>query len=64
MILTVAGLSVVEIVSSLDNAIINADALATMGEAALRVLPDRESAPPALPEPEKVYPGKKMKRSP
>jgi len=36
IILTVAGLSVFEIVSSIDNAIINADVLATMGEKARR----------------------------
>ena len=36
IILTVAGLSVFEIVSSIDNAIINADVLATMGERARR----------------------------
>ena len=34
IVLTVAGLSVFEIVSSIDNAIINADVLATMGEKA------------------------------
>jgi len=36
IVLTVAGLSVFEIVSSIDNAIINADVLATMGEKARR----------------------------
>ena len=36
ILLTVAGLSVFEIVSSIDNAIINADVLATMGEKARR----------------------------
>lgn len=36
IILTVAGLVVFETVSSIDNAIINADVLATMGEKAHR----------------------------
>ncbi|KUK63071.1 MAG: hypothetical protein XE10_0789 [Methanoculleus marisnigri] len=36
IILTVAGLVVFETVSSIDNAIINADVLATMGEKARR----------------------------
>lgn len=36
ILLTVAGLSVFEMVSSIDNAIINADVLATMGEKARR----------------------------
>ena len=45
IILTAAGLLVFEIVSSIDNAIINAGALATMGETALRVPPDREPGP-------------------
>ena len=36
IVLTVAGLLVFEIVSSIDNAIINADVLATMGEKARR----------------------------
>ncbi len=37
IILTVAGLSVFEIVSSIDNAIINADVLATMGQKARKL---------------------------